>query len=111
MRQRTVSDLMTRDVVSVQPGATFKDVVKALADNEVTAVPVVDDDMRPLGIVSEADLLRYEARRSGQVDRLPDVLRRYAARNPEENAHLATADPPSAAHLMTSPAVVARPES
>ena len=105
MRQRTVSDLMTHTVVDVAPDATFKDIVETLAEHDITAVPVVDDDHHPLGVVSEADLMGYEARQPDPGGHVPDVLRRYADRAPSDTS----AANPTARRLMTSPAVVARP--
>lgn len=105
MRQRTVSDLMTHTVVDVAPDTTFKDIVETLAEHDITAVPVVDDDDHPLGVVSEADLMGYEARQPDPGGHVPDVLRRYADRTPSDTNGVN----PTARQLMTSPAVVARP--
>ena len=55
-----VKDLMTAQVVTVGPATPFKEIVALLAEHRVSAVPVVDDDRRVLGIVSEADLLLKE---------------------------------------------------
>ncbi len=106
MRQRTVSDLMTHTVVDVTPGTTFKEIVGTLAEHDITGVPVVDDDRHPLGVVSEGDLMGYEARQPDPGGHLPDVLRRYADRAPRD----ASGPHPVARELMTSPAVVARPD-
>lgn len=108
MRQRSVSDLMSRGVVDVRPDTAFKEIVKTLADHDVTAVPVVDDDGHPLGVVSEADLMRCEARQPDPSGRVPEVLRRYAPAREDSGA--TPARPPTAGTLMSSPALVARPE-
>jgi CBS domain-containing protein len=55
-----VKDLMTTQVVTVGPATPFKDLVARLAKHRVSAVPVVDDARRVLGVVSEADLLLKE---------------------------------------------------
>ena len=55
-----VKDLMTTPVVTVEPTTPFKEIVARLAEHRVSAVPVVDDDQRVLGVVSEADLLLKE---------------------------------------------------
>jgi CBS domain-containing protein len=55
-----VKDLMTPQVVTVGPAAPFKEIAARLAEHRVSAVPVVDDDGRVLGVVSEADLLLKE---------------------------------------------------
>jgi CBS domain-containing protein len=57
---RTVSDVMTRTVVSVDASATFKDIVRLMQEHRVSAVPVVDEDRRVLGLVSEGDLILKE---------------------------------------------------
>ncbi|KPC83506.1 MULTISPECIES: CBS domain-containing protein, partial [Streptomyces] len=58
MGHLTVADLMTPLVISVQGGTTFKEIARLLTESGVTAVPVVDEAGRPIGVVSEADLLR-----------------------------------------------------
>jgi CBS domain-containing protein len=55
-----VKDLMTTPVVTVGPETPFKEIVVRLAEHRVSAVPVVDNDQRVLGVVSEADLLLKE---------------------------------------------------
>ncbi|MCX4784943.1 MULTISPECIES: CBS domain-containing protein [unclassified Streptomyces] len=65
MRHRSVSDLMTPTAVSVQRGTTFKEIARLLDEFGVTAVPVVDEKQRPVGVVSEADLLRRHDSGSG----------------------------------------------
>lgn len=57
---RTVSDVMTRTVVSVDAFTPFKDIVRRMQEYRVSAVPVVDEDQRVLGIVSEGDLILKE---------------------------------------------------
>lgn len=55
-----VRDVMTKTVVAVGQDAPFKEIVRALEQWRVSAVPVVDDDRRVVGVVSEADLLPKE---------------------------------------------------
>lgn len=59
-------DLMTRPVVTVTPETTSKRAAEVLAEHGFTALPVVDDDDRLVGIVTEADLIR---------DRFPHDIR------------------------------------
>jgi len=51
-------DVMTREVVTVAPDTSVKSVAEILATRGFTAVPVVDDEHRLRGIVTEADVLR-----------------------------------------------------
>jgi CBS domain-containing protein len=57
MKRHTVDLVMTREVVSVRPNATFKQIATTLAEHDISAVPVTDYQDRIIGIVSEADLL------------------------------------------------------
>ncbi|MFD9130122.1 CBS domain-containing protein [Kitasatospora sp. NPDC059571] len=92
MRHRTVRDVMTTPAVSVAPGTGFREIVAVLDEYGITAVPVVDGDGRPLGVVSEADLLRTE---ESQED--PTGLR--PGPPPPPSAPLTASD------LMSAPAV------
>ncbi len=61
---KTAADVMTRNLVTVAPATPVSSVSAMILENEITALPVVDDDGRLLGIVSEDDLVRAaEARR------------------------------------------------
>ncbi|MFI6416419.1 CBS domain-containing protein [Streptomyces sp. NPDC050842] len=65
MRNRSVADLMTPAAVAVQRGTSFKEIARLLDEYGITAVPVVDDENRPVGVVSEADLLRRHTAKDG----------------------------------------------
>ena len=100
-QHRTVGDLMTHGVVRVRRDTPFKQIVRTLADHDVTAVPVVDDLGHPVGVVSEADLLRTVAGRADPAGLLPPL----PPDEPEAGLERATAE-----ELMTVPPVCARPE-
>jgi CBS domain-containing protein len=54
-------DVMVSPVVTVKPCASVKEVAKLLLEQRISAVPVVDDQGKVVGIVSEGDLLhRFE---------------------------------------------------
>jgi CBS domain-containing protein len=53
-------DIMSKPVVSVHPDTPTRDVARLLLDKGISAVPVVDDNGAPIGIVSEGDLIRPE---------------------------------------------------
>ncbi|WP_260640181.1 CBS domain-containing protein [Streptomyces angustmyceticus] len=102
MEHRTIGELMTRKVVSVQLDTPFKDIARILDDHAVSAVPVLDSLGRPAGIVSEADLLRKAADQSDLSGRTP---------LPHLEAwERARAEGRTAGELMSAPAVCAHPE-
>lgn len=94
---KTVADVMTTNVITVDPLATYKDIVRVLTEHRVSAVPVVDDDSRVLGVVSETDLLRKEEQLT------PWRSRRQTGRRDQISRAKAAAV--AAAELMTSPPV------
>lgn len=102
MLHRMVGDLMTNAVVSVRRDTGFKDIAEHLAEHDVTAVPVVDDQGRPVGVVSEADLLRKQ---ESQADPGGHLAAAHLLPAERVKAHALTAE-----ELMTSPAVTARPQ-
>ncbi len=53
----TVSEVMRREVVTVHPESPITQVVELLLDKDFTAVPVVDDAERVVGMISDSDLL------------------------------------------------------
>jgi CBS domain-containing protein len=57
MGEPVVATVMTCPAVAVTLNTKFKDVVNALLAGDAYAVPVVDTEARPLGTVTEADLL------------------------------------------------------
>lgn len=55
-----VREVMTSPVVTVPSDWTVKQAVRLLYESDITAAPVLDDEGRLVGIVSEMDLLRGE---------------------------------------------------
>ena len=55
-----VADVMNRDVVVVSPRMPLKEVARVLVNRHFSGVPVVDDDGKVLGVVSEGDILVKE---------------------------------------------------
>lgn len=52
-------DIMSGDIYSVKPGVTLDEAVRILVDNRISGMPVVDDDERVIGMISEKDLLNF----------------------------------------------------
>jgi CBS domain-containing protein len=54
----TAETCMTKPVVTVQSNASLEDVVSAMERHQIRRVPVVDDQGRCAGIISQADVAR-----------------------------------------------------
>jgi CBS-domain-containing membrane protein len=51
-------EIMTREVVTVRPGTAIHEAAALLIEHRVASLPVLDDDGRVIGMLSEADLSR-----------------------------------------------------
>lgn len=65
-------DVMSRPVTTVTPTTRAKHAANLLALRGFTALPVVDDDERLVGIVTEADLVRGRFPRDARYRRYPE---------------------------------------
>jgi CBS domain-containing protein len=63
--EKTVADVMTRDVMTVPAEATLREVATLLTTKNVSGAPVVDENGKMVGIISESDLLSEARKRSG----------------------------------------------
>lgn len=54
-----IASVMMRDVLCVTPDVTAEHVATLLLEGNISSVPVIADDGRPVGIVSKTDLLRH----------------------------------------------------
>jgi CBS domain-containing protein len=84
-------DLMTSPVITVYPWTPVKEAAGLLASCGFTALPVLDDDERLIGIVTEADLIR-------------DQIARDPRREPA-----AEASPVTVSSVMTTPVTALGP--
>ena len=57
---KTAAEIMDAKAPSVSPDADAREAVSLLASTDKGAIPVVDDDRRVVGIVSESDLVLGE---------------------------------------------------
>jgi CBS domain-containing protein len=97
-RHRTVSDVMTARVHVAGPESPFKLLVRLIEENRVSAIPIVDQNGVPVGIVSEGDLLLKERRHELETER--DLA--HPRRRRDQRAKAAGI---VASELMTSPPI------
>ncbi|MGW2639125.1 CBS domain-containing protein [Streptomyces sp. NPDC001348] len=108
MKHYKVGSVMTADVVRAGYGTPFKEVARLLAEHRISGLPVVDEDEKVIGVISETDLMARQAQtpdpyRSHHHTHLADLTRRG-----KQQAAKAAAR--TAGQLMTSPPVIARAE-
>jgi CBS domain-containing protein len=68
VREPDVASVMTTQVCVASPDTSFKDVVRMMTEQGISAVPVVDEHDRPIGVVSEADVLAKQEFHAGGDD-------------------------------------------
>ena len=99
---------MARDVVSVPPDASVREVASLMLERRISGVPVVDAERHVLGVVSEGDLIRR-----------PEIATDHARRgwlsifvSDEERARdFVKSHGRRAREVMTQPAVCVAPET
>ena len=66
--------IMTTDVVTVNRETLLTDAVDILVENNITGLPVVEDDMTLVGIISEKDLLGLVENMQDETTKVEDVM-------------------------------------
>ena len=99
-----VKDVMTGEVVAVRRDASFKEMAARLREYRVSAFPVIDENRRVIGVVSEADLLAKEAL-AGDHAGIPAAVTGILHHKDHQKAEGLTAS-----DLMTTAVVAVRPE-
>lgn len=102
MTGRRVSEVMTAHVHAVPQRARFKDMVRLIQENRISALPVIDNDGIVIGVVSESDLLLKPAVGDAPAGRFDSARRR---------GERAKAAGQTAAELMTAPAITTSPQA
>lgn len=99
-------EIMKSEVITLSPESTITEIARLMVENEISGLPVVDEENRLLGVVSERDLMYkdvkleepsvwdlclWSALGSHEIYDYKDSFRKYRAK--------------TAGEIMTSPAV------
>ncbi|HCU96509.1 MAG TPA: inosine-5'-monophosphate dehydrogenase [Actinobacteria bacterium] len=101
MTHHRVREVMTADVACARQDTPFKELAGLMAARGISALPVLDDQGRVTGVVSEVDLLRKEEYQE-------DGKRPPRWRHPHSRAKAAGV---TAKDVMTSPALTIGPDA
>ena len=74
MKILKAADIMTTNVVTAKKDMVLTDVIALLLRWHISALPVVDDDNKLIGIVSEIDLVNMTLDGNAQDTRVEDVM-------------------------------------
>jgi CBS domain-containing protein len=100
-----IRDVMVREVTTVAPETSLKDVASVLAERGISGLPVVDSGGAVVGVVSEADILVKERAGSGRRGGVLGWL--LGTSGVDEAAKL---EARTAGEAMTSPAITVEPD-
>jgi CBS domain-containing protein len=95
---------MTTDVIVASPKTSFHELVGLMLAHHVSGIPILDEEGRPVGIVSESDMISKEAYQS--LRHLP--ADEYLGQT--ENVWAAKSRGRCAADLMSTPVRTVRPD-
>ncbi|WP_320776396.1 CBS domain-containing protein, partial [Streptomyces sp. CRN 30] len=68
MKHDKIGSVMTTDVVRAAYGTPFKEVARLLVEHRISGLPVVDDDEKVIGVVSETDLMAHRTTAPGRSE-------------------------------------------
>jgi CBS-domain-containing membrane protein len=101
-------DVMVSPVITAKPNALVRDVAKLFLEKRISAVPVVDDQGKIVGIVSEGDLIRRVETDTG---RQRSWWLRLLAGEETQAAEYVKAHAKKAGDVMTAHVITARPDT
>jgi len=78
-------DIMTRQVVCIRRDTPILEAIQLMADNNITGIPVVEDDLTLVGMLSEQDVLRLFHTYDDEKDRTVNDFMTQPAIHFEEN--------------------------
>lgn len=62
MAELKAKDIMTTNVLTVSKGASVKDIAKLFTDKKIGGAPVVDENGKVIGIVTDGDLIMQDVK-------------------------------------------------
>jgi len=85
---REAKDIMTRQVICIRKDTPILEAIKLMVQNNITGIPVVEDDMTLVGMLSEQDVLRLFHTYEDEKDRTANDFMTQPVIHFEENEPL-----------------------
>src|SRR5512139_87596 len=99
-----VSEVMTIDAVSVNEDADIEEAIRLLSGHRVSGLPVVNNENRVMGVITEADILSVMGMKRGHT--FKDIVARLLGEPVPGNKAGRTVR-----QVMTSPAIITTPDA
>lgn len=104
-----VGDVMTREVFFVTPDTQVSRIAQLLGEKKVGAVPVVDDDKRVVGIISESDLFLKPKGIPFSIVKIPHIFNKWVEPSKLKSIY-SEIETHYASDVMTTPVIIVSPE-
>ena len=104
-----VRSLMTRDVVAISPETSVGEIARLMWEHAISGVPVIDEQRRVVGIVTEFDLIAREASFNAPLY-VPFLDAFFKVPGTGDETQLRKILATKAAEIMSSPAITIGPE-
>jgi len=104
-----VRSLMTRDVVAISPETSVGEIARLMWEHAISGVPVIDEQRRVIGIVTEFDLIAREASFNAPLY-VPFLDAFFKVPGTGDETQLRKILATKAAEIMSSPAITIGPE-
>lgn len=106
MRHNKVGSVMSTEVVRAEYGTPFKEVARRLGEHRISGLPVVDEDDKVIGVISETDLMArqadtrdpFEPKKRFRFAPVTASARRRAAKSRARTAGQLMSEPPITVH-------------
>ncbi|MFF4585378.1 CBS domain-containing protein [Streptomyces sp. NPDC001388] len=108
MKPTRTGAVMVGDVVTARCDTPFKDVVRLLEEHRISGLPVIDEDRKVIGVISESDLVLRQVREPGSTG-VRARCRRLLSGRARHTAAKGVAR--TARGVMTAPAVTVRADT
>jgi len=103
-----VRSLMTRDVVAISPETSVGEIARLMWEHAISGVPVIDEQRRVIGIVTEFDLIAREASFNAPLY-VPFLDAFFKVPGTGDETQLRKILATKAAEIMSSPAITIGP--
>jgi CBS-domain-containing membrane protein len=116
LRAATAVELMTTEPVTIAKDATLTEAVQLLVDRHISAMPVVDDCGRVVGVISRSDVVEHDREAVRHARQAPEYfthsdLSRAAGEDMPKGFGVEQVDRTRVRDVMTPTVFAVRPET
>ena len=79
-----IKEIMTKEVMSVKEEAPISEIAEIMSKNKIHALPVVDDENKVLGIITETDFFTKDSSNMVYMPSLIDFINKGKIKYGEE---------------------------